>query len=55
MRGTIRCFQCHMIAALARGAAAAQAAEPAVETEQLKAARGSKRAYLRCSYYFMTP
>ena len=38
MRGGIRCFQCHMIAALARGAAAAQAAEPAVETEQLKAA-----------------
>ena len=40
MQGGI-CFQCHMIAALAHCAAAAQAAEPAVETEQLKAARGS--------------
>ena len=44
-----------MLAALAHSAAAAQAAEPAVETEQLKAARGSKRANLRCSNYFMTP
>ena len=38
MRRGMRCFQCHMIAALAHSAAATQAVAPAVETEQLKAA-----------------
>ena len=43
MQGGMRCFQCHIIAALVRSAAAKQAAAPAVETEQLKAAEISAR------------